>query len=63
MSNRLYIASIEARSGKSLVALGIMELLSRRLNKIGFFRPVIPDVETDNNINLISSRYHLAQPI
>ncbi|MGD9302151.1 MAG: phosphate acetyltransferase [Desulfobacterales bacterium] len=62
MSNRLYIASIEARSGKSLVALGIMELLSRRLNKIGFFRPVIPDVETDNNINLISSRYHLAQP-
>jgi phosphate acetyltransferase len=59
MSNKLYIASMGARSGKSVVALGIMELLSRRLNKIGFFRPVIPDVDRDNNINLISSRYLL----
>ena len=62
MSNRLYIASMEARSGKSVVALGIMELLSRRLTKIGYFRPVIPDIETDNNINLISTRYLLEQP-
>ena len=62
MSNKLYIASMEARSGKSVVALGIMELLSRRLNKIGFFRPIIPDVEKDNNIHLISSRYLLKQP-
>ena len=62
MSNKLYIASMEARSGKSVVALGMMELLSRRLNKIGFFRPVIPDVEKDNNINLIGSRYLLDQP-
>jgi phosphate acetyltransferase len=62
MSNKLYIASMEARSGKSVVALGLMEMLSRRLNKIGFFRPVIPDVAKDNNIHLISSRYHLEQP-
>ena len=51
MSNKLYIATMEARGGKSVVALGIMELLSRRLNKIGFFRPIIPDVEKDNNIS------------
>ena len=62
MSNKLYIASMEARSGKSVVALGVMELLSRRLNNIGFFRPVIPNVEKDNNIHLISSRYLLKQP-
>jgi len=62
MSNKIYIASMEARSGKSVVALGVMEMLSRRLNKIGFFRPVIPDVAQDNNINLISSRYLLEQP-
>ena len=55
MSNKLYIASMEARSGKSVVALGLMEMLSRRLNKIGFFRPVIPDVAKDNNIDLIQS--------
>ena len=62
MSNKLYIASMEARSGKSVVALGVMEMLSRRLNNIGFFRPVIPDVVKDNNINLIASRYLLEQP-
>jgi phosphate acetyltransferase len=61
MSNKLYIASMEARSGKSVIALGIMEMLSRRVTEIGFFRPVIPDRETDNNINLISKRYHLEQ--
>jgi phosphate acetyltransferase len=59
MSRNLYIATIEARSGKSVIALGIMELLSRRLHNIGFFRPVIPDVERDNNIQLVLSRYHL----
>jgi phosphate acetyltransferase len=62
MSRNLYIAAIEPRSGKSVVALGIMELLSRRLHKIGFFRPVIPDVGRDNNIQLILSRYHLKMP-
>ena len=62
MSNNLYIATLEPRAGKSVVALGIMELLSRRLNRIGFFRPIIPDVERDNNIHLIRSRYNLKYP-
>ncbi len=62
MSSNLYIAAMEPRSGKSVVALGLMELLSRRLHKIGFFRPVIPDVECDNNIELIRSRYNLKIP-
>ncbi|MBT8363993.1 MAG: phosphate acetyltransferase [Deltaproteobacteria bacterium] len=62
MSKNLYIATLEPRAGKSVVALGIMELLSRRLNKIGFFRPVIPDVARDNNIQLILSRYNLKIP-
>jgi phosphate acetyltransferase len=62
MSNSLYIATMEPRAGKSVVALGIMELLSRRLNKIGFFRPVIPEGERDNNIQLIRSRYNLKIP-
>ena len=59
MSKNLYIATMEPRAGKSVVALGIMELLSRRLNKIGFFRPITPDVEQDNNIQLIRKRYNL----
>jgi phosphate acetyltransferase len=49
MSKNLYIATMEPRGGKSVIALGVMELLSRRLRNIGFFRPIIPDVEFDNN--------------
>ena len=60
MANSLYIAGIEPGSGKSLVALGVMELLSRRVRQIGYFRPVIPSKEIrDNNIQLIDERYHL----
>lgn len=61
MSHSLYIAAIEPGSGKSLVLLGIMELLSNRVEKLGFFRPVIQSsYEHDNDIDLICSRYHLA---
>ncbi len=59
MSKSLFIATLEPSGGKSVVALGIMELLSRRLHNIGFFRPVIPDVKRDNNIELILNRYNL----
>ena len=50
---------MEPRSGKSVISLGIMEFLSRRLHNIGFFRPIIPDVTFDNNIQLIQKRYNL----
>ncbi len=62
MSRNLYIATMEPRGGKSVIALGIMELLSRRLRNIGFFRPIIPDVAFDNNIQLILKRYDLKLP-
>jgi phosphate acetyltransferase len=62
MANSLYIASIEPRSGKSAVALGIMEMLSRRVGRVGYFRPIIPTGDKpDNNIELIRSRYSLEQ--
>ncbi|MGD2036960.1 MAG: phosphate acetyltransferase [Desulfobacterales bacterium] len=60
MANSLYIAAMEPGSGKSVVALGIMEMLSGRIRRVGYFRPVVPSVEEpDNNIRLIKSRYHL----
>jgi phosphate acetyltransferase len=62
MSKNLYIASLEPRGGKSIVGLGIMELLSRRSHKIGFFRPIIPDGQRDNNIELVRRRYRLELP-
>jgi phosphate acetyltransferase len=60
MANSLYIAAMEPGSGKSVVALGIMEILSRRTRRLGYFRPVVTSAkEPDNNIRLIKARYHL----
>lgn len=42
MSKSVYISTIEANSGKSLISLGLMELLLRKSQKIGYFRPIIP---------------------
>ena len=57
MATSLYLASLEPSSGKSLVALGLMELLSRRVDRLGYFRPVIPsDDESDSRIELMSRR-------
>jgi len=62
MASSLYIASIEPQSGKSVVALGIMEMLSKRVGRRGYFRPIIPSAEkADNNIELIRQRYQLDQ--
>ena len=63
MAQSLYIAGVEPRSGKSMVALGIMELLSRHVSKLGYFRPVVPShKKRDNNLQLILKRYDIRIP-
>ena len=63
MANKLYVAGTEPRTGKSAVILGMMELLTRNIKKVAFFRPLV-DVdhrrgERDNMINLIKHHYNL----
>ncbi len=63
MSRGLYITGTGPRSGKSVVILGIMELLAGRIGNIGFFRPVAyPDAEHDHSIQLISKLQKLKLP-
>ena len=63
MSNNLYVAATEARSGKSAVILGVMEMLLRKIDRVGFFRPIISDVkDQDHDINLVSSHFDLGIP-
>ncbi len=60
MSKNLYIAASEAEAGKSLIALGMMDYLSRRITKIGFFRPIVKSGEImDNHVRLIRERFKL----
>jgi len=67
MANNLYLTSTEARSGKSAICLGIMELLIRNIDRVGFFRPLISSnpsdlSQKDNDINLISQYFNLDIP-
>lgn len=60
MADSLYIGNLEKDCGKLVVTLGVMELLSRKIERIGFFRPIIPgDGREDNDITLIKRRYNI----
>lgn len=63
MANKLYVAGTEPRTGKSAIILGLMELLSRNVKKVAFFRPLVDADhrrgERDNTINLVKHHYHL----
>lgn len=63
MAQNIYVTGAEAKNGKSVIALGLMELLSTRTNRLGFFRPVIRAEDTpDPMIELMSTRYALEIP-
>jgi len=59
----IYVFGSEPQSGKSIVLLGIMEFLSRHVQKLGFFRPLVREGEMrDDALRLISTRYSLPFP-
>ncbi len=41
MGSSVYVASVEGFTGKSTVALGVLEQLSRRVGRVGVFRPIV----------------------
>ena len=56
----IYIASMEPGSGKLMVVLGFMEIASRLVGNVGFFRPVIRRTKSrDNDVDTILSLYNL----
>lgn len=63
MTQSLFISTTEDNSGKTLVALGIIELILKKTTKVGFFRPIIPsdNGKRDDNIDLIINYFSLKQ--
>ena len=45
MARSIYIASPEGDTGKSTVALGLVDLLTRTVQRVGVFRPVARSTE------------------
>ncbi|WP_243312575.1 phosphate acetyltransferase [Fundidesulfovibrio agrisoli] len=62
MAKNLYIIATEARSGKSAICLGVMQLLLKDFQRVAFFRPIISGStqgKKDHDINLILSQFYL----
>ena len=61
MTNAIYISTIEAYSGKSVIALGVVNLLAGKMARIAFFKPIISSetAEKDAHIDTVSSHFNL----
>lgn len=62
MTNAIYITTTEPYSGKSVIALGLMNLLVSRAGRIAYFKPVIdtPEPEKDSHLHTIATHFKLA---
>ncbi|GGW24511.1 phosphate acetyltransferase [Arenibacter certesii] len=62
MSKAVYIATTGPDSGKSIISLGLMQMLLGKTAKVGYFRPIIDDFKPggiDNHINTMISHFDL----
>jgi phosphate acetyltransferase len=63
ISQNIYITGVDRNSGKSIIVLATMEMLTGYAGKIGFFRPIIqPGDPKDELIQFITYRYQLDLP-
>ncbi len=62
MAKTIFIATTEPYSGKSVVALGVMNMLLGKARKVAYFKPIINEDtpgKKDNDIETISSFFNL----
>ncbi|MCQ8104869.1 phosphate acetyltransferase [Methylomonas sp. SURF-2] len=63
ISQNIYITGTDRNSGKSIIMLAIMEMLTGHAGKVGFFRPIIQSGDKlDELIQFIQFRYQLDLP-
>src|SRR5436190_14968460 len=53
MSKAIYITSSEPNSGKSVITLGLMNMLAGKIKNIAFFKPIVNDSrETSKDVHI-----------
>ena len=68
MASSLYVTTPEAHCGKSLLCLGILEMVLRKTQRVGVFRPIISGEpgerheSRDKNIDLLLTHFELDWP-
>jgi len=63
MSKNIFIATTEPYSGKSIVALGLVNMLLGKAKNVGYFKPIIdpdPKERKDGHIATIIEHFDLA---
>jgi phosphate acetyltransferase len=64
MTKTIFIASSEPYSGKSIIALGLVNMLLGKAKKIGYFKPIINDIEfNQRDVHIETILNHFKLPI
>ncbi len=61
MSNSIYVAAPEGLTGKSMVAVGMIEALTRTVRSVGVFRPVVRSGRPDEILKILVSQPGITQ--
>ncbi|MFJ5676909.1 phosphate acetyltransferase [Streptomyces sp. NPDC093097] len=61
MTRSVYVTGTERGDGRQVIELGVMELLTRHVDRVGVFRPLVHD-GPDRLFELLRARYRLTQP-
>jgi phosphate acetyltransferase len=65
MTKAVFIATAEPYSGKSLVALGLVNLLLGQARRVGYFKPIVdhdPSQQPDSHLDTIVRHFRLPLP-
>src|SRR5690606_8176939 len=60
VTRSVYVTGIDRGDGRQIVELGVMELLTRQVDRVGVFRPLVHD-GPDRLFELLRARYRLTQ--
>jgi phosphate acetyltransferase len=60
VTRSVYVTGIDRGDGRQVVDLGVMELLTRQVDRVGVFRPLVHD-GPDRLFELLRARYRLSQ--
>ncbi|MEU6734269.1 phosphate acetyltransferase [Streptomyces physcomitrii] len=60
MTRSVYVTGTDRGDGRQVVELGVMELLTRQVDRVGVFRPLVHD-GPDRLFELLRARYRLSQ--
>ena len=61
MKSTLYLAAPEGLTGKSMVAVGVMDALQREVSSVGVFRPIVNAGRRDEVLEVLVSQPNIVQ--